>query len=125
MSGLDVAVATAAMASTAWAETSRRRLLDDGRWLATALAPLAASFGPRPTRLVLDAPVHYRCLLAPDAPALACAFADHGLGVRPLGRAHGVHPGALRILAPLAAERPAVAEIITAVAGANAMLAVG
>ncbi len=125
VSGLDAAVAAAAMASTAWAETSRRRLLDDGQWLATALVPLAHSAALRPARLVTDAPVHYRCLLTPDAQALATAFADRGLGVRPLGRAHGVHPGALRILAPLAAERPAVADVISAVAGANARLAVG
>jgi histidinol-phosphate aminotransferase len=124
VSGLDVVVAAAAMASQTWAEASRRRLAADGHWLAAALMPLVAGAGPH-ARLIADAPVHYRCLLTPDADALAAAFARHGLGVRALGRAHGVHPGALRILAPLAGERPVVAEIVAAVAGTGAMLAVG
>ncbi len=123
VSGLDVAVATAAMDSRPWAEASRRRLLDDGRWLADALLPVVAAAGPG-ARLVADAPVHYRCLLTPGAHDLAAAFACHGLGVRALGRAHGVHPGALRILAPLADERPMVAKMIAAVVGTGGMLSV-
>ncbi len=123
VSGLDVAVATAAMDSRPWAEASRRRLFDDGRWLADALLPVVAAAGPG-ARLVADAPVHYRCLLTPGAHDLAAAFACHGLGVRALGRAHGVHPGALRILAPLADERPMVAKMIAAVVGTGGMLSV-
>jgi len=124
VSGLDVAVATAAMSDRAWAEESRRGLVADGRWLADALVPLVDTSGPR-ARLVTDAPVHYRCLLTPAADSLAAAFAARGLGVRALGRAHGVDPGALRVLAPLVHERAAVADIIAAVAGVDAMLATG
>jgi histidinol-phosphate aminotransferase len=122
VSGLDVVVAEAAMASRAWAEDSRLRLGDDGRWLAAALASFAERAAGPDSAVVVDAPVHYRCLLTPVADRLAATFARHGLGVRALGRAHGVHPGALRILAPLTAERPAVAEILAAVAGADALL---
>lgn len=109
VSGLDATVAIAAMASTTWAEVSRRRLALDGAWLATQLGELGQS-------VVEDrVGVHYRCVYSERAAELTRQFARHGLGVRALGAAHGVHPGAIRVLAPLAAERELVAEAVHAV----------
>ena len=121
MSGLDVAVATAAMDSRPWAEASRQHLLDDGRWLARLL-PVEAAAGPG-ARLVADAPVHYRCLLTrrattwpPRSPATGSASAPRRGRRRP--------PRSASILAPLADERPMVAKMISAVVGSGGMLAV-
>ena len=110
ISGIDVAVAEAAMASVAWAERARLDLADDGAWLEDVLREL-------PGKLVTqDVGVHYRCLETEHAREIAARMADHGVGVRALGRAHGVHPGALRILAPLPHQRETVAGAVRAAA---------
>lgn len=111
ISGLDVAVAEAAMGSVEWAERSRLDLARDGAWLADALRELPG------TLVEQDVGVHYRCLITEHAEELAAGFADHGVAVRALGRAHGVEPGALRVLAPLPHQRDAVATAVRAVAG--------
>jgi len=110
LSGIDVAVAEAALAGADWAAWARRQLAEDGMWLADALAPLAGDL------VTDDVDVHFRCLFTPAAPALAGRLAEAGIGVRALGRAHGVVPGALRIVAPRTSERAVVARGVEAAA---------
>ena len=110
ISGLDARIGEAALTATAWAADSRPRLARDARWLSGALDRVDAE-------VVRDGVgVHYRCLLSPHAPAMAGVFARHGIGVRVLGAAHGVHPGALRILAPLPHQRDAVLAAVEEIA---------
>jgi histidinol-phosphate aminotransferase len=78
ISGLDVAVAEAAMRSAEWAERARLDLAQDAAWLADWMREL-------PGTLVEDGVgVHYRCLVTEHAPQLAAAMARHGVGVRVL-----------------------------------------
>ena len=99
ISGLDAALAVASLASGAWADRSRRQLADDSAWLASRLRR-------RNLDVVEDGVgVHYRCVVTTEPDAVAQRFAAQGIGVRPLGRAHGVEPGAVRILAPRWDER--------------------
>ncbi|MEA2704615.1 MAG: histidinol-phosphate aminotransferase [Actinomycetota bacterium] len=110
ISGLDAAMAVAALASGAWAEQSRRQLADDGAWVAMRLR-----------RANLDVieehvGVHYRCVTTSEPDALAERFAAHGIGVRPLGAAHGVDSGAVRVLAPRWDERRTFAQALDRVA---------
>ncbi len=99
ISGLDVAIAEAAMASAEWSERCRLDLARDAAWLAGVLREL-------PGHLVeQDVGVHYRCVITEHAPELAARMAGHGVATRALGRAHGCVPGALRILAPLSTRR--------------------
>jgi len=109
LSGIDVRVACAAVRSWDWAEEVRARMHDDNRWLAGALAELP-SF-----ELWANENVHFQYGWTDRAATLADALVRHGVGVRPLGAAHGVRPGALRIVAPRADERPRVAEALAAV----------
>ena len=90
---------------------SRNDLAADAAWLADALRRLPGTLVER------DVDVHYRCLLTDRAPQLAARMAEHGVGVRVLGRAHGADPGALRVLAPLPHQRDAVAAAVRAAAG--------
>lgn len=108
VSGLDVVVAEAALASTGWADDARRRLAGDGAWLAAMLLPLGG-------RLV-DGHLPYRFLLSDTAAEWAAVLASGGVGVRAFGPAHGVHPGALGIFAPRDADRPLLATALAAVA---------
>ena len=110
ISGLDAALAVASLGSLAWADRSRRQLADDGAWLAAELRQ--QDFDVVET----DVGVHYRCVLTAEADGLAQDFARQGIGVRPLGAAHGVRPGAVRILAPLRTERPLIEDAIHGVA---------
>jgi len=102
ISGLDAALAVAALESVAWADRSRRQLAEDGTWLAAELRRRYFDV------VETDVGVHYRCVLTAEPDAVARDFAREGIGVRPLGAAHGVRPGAVRILAPLRTERPLV-----------------
>jgi histidinol-phosphate aminotransferase len=111
ISGLDVAVADAAMTSIEWACRARNDLAADAAWLGDALRRLPGTLVER------DVHVHYRCLLTDRAEQIAARMARHGVGVRVLGRAHGVDPGALRVLAPLPHQRDAVAVAVRAAAG--------
>jgi histidinol-phosphate/aromatic aminotransferase/cobyric acid decarboxylase-like protein len=107
VSGLDVVVAEAALASTAWAGDARRRLAADGAWLAAILAPLGAR-PPDGCRLP------YRCIVSDTAAEWAAALESGGVGVRVLGPTHGVVPGALGIFAPRESERPLLASALAA-----------
>ena len=111
VSGLDAAIAVASLESRTWAERARRLLVEDGLWLSYRLA--AAGLDPIDHAVA----VHYRCVLTDEPDALARRFAGNGLGVRPLGAAHGVEPGAVRILAPRRDERAFVAKAIAATGG--------
>jgi histidinol-phosphate aminotransferase len=110
LSGVDVRVADAAVRSWEWADDVRSRMHDDNRWLAHALD------GVPGFDLWANTNVHFQYGWTALADQLAEVFAAHGVGVRPLGTAHGVHPGALRIVAPRADERDLVADAIDAVA---------
>lgn len=110
ISGLDVAVAEVAMKSVDWAERARLDLARDAQWLGEQLRELPG------TLVEQDVGVHYRCLICERPGALAARMAGHGVAVRALGRAHGVRPGALRILAPLPHQRPAVKAAVHALA---------
>lgn len=116
LSGLDVRVAEAAMRAPGWAQETRSRLGADGRWLGEQLAAIPQ------LDVWTKSSVHFRFAWTAHARQLAAAFADNGVGVRALGPAHGVFPGALRIVAPRLDERDAVADAIDAVAKAGAGL---
>lgn len=107
LSGLDVVVAEAALASTEWADDARRRLAADGAWLAAILRPLGG-------RLVEGAHLPYRCLLSDTAADWAAALGQAGITVRALGPAQGLHPGALGIFAPRESERAELAAALSA-----------
>ena len=107
VSGLDVVVAEAALAATAWADDARRRLAADVEWLDQILRPLGG-------RLVAGAQVPYRFILSDIADEWAATLAAAGIIVRALGPGHGVHPGALGLFAPVEAERRALASAIDA-----------
>ena len=116
VSGLDAALAVASLASGAWAGQSRRQLADDGAWLADRLRR-------RNLDVVEDGVgVHYRCVVTTEPDAVADRFAAEGIGVRPLGRAHGVEPGAVRILAPRWDERRTFSSALDAATSAAAEL---
>lgn len=87
LSGIDVRVACAAVHSWDWADETRALMHDDNRWLAAALADLPAF------ELFANQNVHFQYGWTDRADALAAGFAAHGIGVRPLGAAHGVRPG--------------------------------
>jgi histidinol-phosphate aminotransferase len=106
ISGIDVAVAEAAIGDAEWAERVRLDLARDAAWLAGRMRALPG------TLVEQDVGVHYRCLITDEAPELAAIFAEHGVGVRALGHAHGADPGALRVLAPLRHQRDAVAAAV-------------
>jgi histidinol-phosphate aminotransferase len=111
ISGLDVAVAEAAMGSLEWGERCRLDLARDAAWLAEAMRELPG------TLVEQDVGVHYRCLITEHAVDLAALMGEHGVGVRALGRAHGADPGALRVLAPLPHQREMVRGAVRAAAG--------
>jgi len=108
LSGLDVVVAEAALASEAWAADARRRLSADATWLHAIVGPLGG-------RVVDAGRLPYRCILSDSAAEWAATLAAAGVLVRALGPDLGVHPGALGIFAPLAAERPVLATALGAV----------
>lgn len=116
LSGIDVRVAIAAVHSWDWADDARAHMHADSRWLADELRDIPGF------DLWENQNVHFQYGWTPHATQLADVFAAHRVGVRPLGAAHGVHPGALRIVAPRSDERIVVADAIDAVAKAAADL---
>lgn len=114
LSGLDVTVAAAALTSHAWATEVRTQLLADSRWLAGALDWLPG------VQLWANDQVHFQFAQSQHAPALATVLAEQGVGIRVLGRAHGVVPGALRVVAPRHDEREPVAAAFAIAAGTTA-----
>jgi len=108
LSGLDVVVAEAALASTDWAADARRSLAADGAWLAAILRPLGG-------RLVEASHLPYRCIFSDTAANWAATLEGAGIGVRSLGPAQGIHPGAVGIFAPRESERPILAAALATV----------
>ena len=100
LSGIDVAIAEAALAAGAWAADTRRRLASDAGWLHGVVAILGGrpvqGTGPR---------LPYSCVFSDTAAAEAAALAAAGIAVRVFGPTHGVYPGALGLFAPLETER--------------------
>jgi histidinol-phosphate/aromatic aminotransferase/cobyric acid decarboxylase-like protein len=110
LSGIDVTVAEAAVRSWDWADDTRARMHADNAWLAEAMRELPG------VGLYANTNVHFQYALCRNAEAVADALAEHGIGVRPLGAAHGVRPGGLRIVAPRPEERETVANALASVA---------
>jgi histidinol-phosphate/aromatic aminotransferase/cobyric acid decarboxylase-like protein len=99
LSGVDVAVACAALRDFHWSTHSRAWMHADNAWLAEALSEVPG-LDPR-----FNTNVHFQYAFAERADDMADVFRSHGIGVRVLGAAHGVFPNALRIVAPRADER--------------------
>jgi histidinol-phosphate aminotransferase len=102
LSGLDVVVAEAALASVPWADEARHRLGADAAWLNSMVQRLGG-------RVVDAGRLPYRCVISDTAEEWAATLAAAGIVVRARGPGHGVHPGALGIFAPQETERPVVA----------------
>lgn len=113
LSGIDVRVASA-MRSWDWADETRALMHDDNRWLAEVLPHLPG------VEVWANENVHFQYAWTEDPEALSAASVAHGIGIRPLGTAHGVRPGALRIVAPRSDERARFAEAVGAIAGTTA-----
>ena len=82
---------------------------DDNRWLAQALSDLPG------LDLWPNENVHFQYGWTDQPEDFADAFARQGIGVRPLGAAHGLRPGALRIVAPRIEERARFADALDAI----------
>lgn len=113
LSGLDVRVVCAAVRDFHWATHSRVRMRDDSEWLADVLSDVPG------IALHRNADVHFQYAFCERAEDVAEVFRRHGIGVRVLGIAHGVHPDALRIVAPRSDERK---RFLGALADVEAML---
>ncbi len=111
ISGLDVVATEAALASRVWAEAVRRQLVEDGGWLAHALAPLGTVADDHVT-------TPFRLLVTERAEELAAGFARQGIDVLVVGPAEGVHPGGLRIAAPRVSERAVFTAAVRALTAA-------
>ena len=107
VSGIDVAVSEAALASTEWAQATRAQLAADAAWLDEVLPALGG-------RSVGDRRLPYRFILTDSAVEWATRLASGGISVRALGPGHGVHPGGLGILPPKVTERPVLASVLGA-----------
>lgn len=110
LSGVDVHAASAAVRDFHWSTHSRGWMHADSAWLAQMLSDIAG------LELQCNTNVHFQYAVCARAEDVAAVFQRHGIGVRVLGTAHGVHPDALRIVAPRADERErftaAVAEVV-------------
>ena len=115
LSGVDVHAACAAVRDFHWSTHSRAWMHADSAWLAQMLSDIPG-LEPRCNRNV-----HFQYAFCARSEDVAGVFQRHGIGVRVLGAAHGVHPDALRIVAPRADERErfatAVAEVVDELAG--------
>ena len=118
LSGLDVVLAEAALASTEWAVASRRRLAADAAWL----DGMAHSAGGR---VVAGSGLPYRFIVSDTAGEWAATLAASGITVRAFGPRHGVHPGAIGLFAPLETDRSLLATVFGALHAAPAFSEAG
>jgi histidinol-phosphate/aromatic aminotransferase/cobyric acid decarboxylase-like protein len=120
LSGVDVHAACAAVRDFHWSTHSRAWMHADSAWLAQQLSEIAG-LEPR-----CNTNVHFQYAFCKRAEDVAGVFQRHGIGVRVLSGAHGVHPDALRIVAPRADERErftaAIADIREELANVGATL---
>jgi len=118
-----VHVVCAAVRDFHWASHSRTWMHSDNAWLADILSGIDGITAR------CNANVHFQYAFCDRAEDVAETFRRHGIGVRVLGIAHGVHPDALRIVAPRADERDrfleAVADVKTLLASGEAEPAQG
>jgi histidinol-phosphate/aromatic aminotransferase/cobyric acid decarboxylase-like protein len=114
LSGVDVRVACAAVRDVGWSERSRAQMHADNAWLAEVLSGVAG------LDLYANKNVHFQFAFCERAHEVAEVFRRHGIGVRVLGAAHGVRPGALRIVAPRHDERERFAEAVAEVVDGRA-----
>jgi histidinol-phosphate/aromatic aminotransferase/cobyric acid decarboxylase-like protein len=114
VSAIEVAPVIAALADRAWARQNRVTTREDTAWLSALLERVGPALG----RTAEGSVTHYRLIATERAEALAAALANHGVGVRLLGRAHGLPVPAVRVTAPAAADRPVVRAAFEAVAAA-------
>ena len=99
LSGVDVTAACAAVRDFHWATHARSWMHADNAWLADQLQGVDG-IDPRCNR-----DLHFQYAFCQRADDVAQVFARHGIGVRVLSAAHGVHPDALRIVAARSDER--------------------
>lgn len=111
LSGVDVHAACAAVRDFHWAAHSRSRMHLDNAWLARMLCGVEG-VDPR-----CNTNVHFQYAFCARSEDVAAVFQRHGIGVRVLSAAHGVHPDALRIVAPRADERERFAAAIADIRG--------
>ena len=106
LSGVDVHAACAAVRDFHWTAHSRAWMHADNAWLAEVLSDVEG-LDPR-----CNTNVHFQYAFCARSQDVAAVFQRHGIGVRVLSVAHGVHPDALRIVAPRADERERFAAAI-------------
>jgi histidinol-phosphate/aromatic aminotransferase/cobyric acid decarboxylase-like protein len=109
LSGVDVHAACAAVRDFHWSTHSRAWMHADNAWLAEMLSGVEG-LDPR-----CNTNVHFQYAFCARSEDVAAVFQRHGIGVRVLSAAHGVHPDALRIVAPRADERQRFATAIAEV----------
>jgi histidinol-phosphate/aromatic aminotransferase/cobyric acid decarboxylase-like protein len=114
LSGIDVRVACAAVRSFAWTDQARAQMLADSAWLVETLS------GVPGLDVYANRSVHFQYAFCERSHEVADVFRRHGIGVRVLGAAHGVHPDALRIVAPRHDERMRFVEALTEVVDGRA-----
>lgn len=112
VSGLDAAVAVAALADTAWEHASRRALQDDGGELERMLTALGAEVMP-------GARAQYRLWQVASALEMEEELKRKGIIVRLLCGGHGFAKPALRISAPRVDERERLTAALQACSCAN------
>jgi histidinol-phosphate/aromatic aminotransferase/cobyric acid decarboxylase-like protein len=92
----------------------------DNAWLAQMLSDVEG-LDPR-----CNTNVHFQYAFCARSDDVAAVFQSHGIGVRVLSAAHGIHPDALRIVAPRADERErfaaAIADVRKELAGTVATM---
>jgi histidinol-phosphate/aromatic aminotransferase/cobyric acid decarboxylase-like protein len=110
LSGVDVHAACAAVRDLHWTAHSRSWMRADSAWLAQTLSDVPG------LDLQHNTNVHFQYAFCARSDDVAAVFQRHGIGVRVLGAAHGVHPDALRIVAPRADERERFAVAVADVA---------
>ena len=102
VSALEVAPVVAALADRDWIAATHAALRSDACWLAGHLRRFATGC---PATFVDGSVTHFHLLAVEDVVQSAAAFVAAGLGVRAIGRGHGLAGPALRLAAPRADER--------------------
>ncbi len=86
-------MAIAALGDTSWHSAAHKQVREDAEWLSALLESRGLTRAPRSA-------VHFALWKTRDPCRLAGEFESQAIVVRPLGGAHGLVPGAVRITAP-------------------------